>query len=336
MNFYTVTITPTSPFGTPLDSDTLFGHICWAIYYMSGDSGKLSSFLNEFDKEPPLIMSGAFPEGYLPIPLLSPMSANEKQELKRLYLDKHTKSDSLQYVNWLKRTSRQKYIALGTLSRFNNGLNKFNLFKAILDGDLQEKYFSDANRKDLTDIEETTTDIWHNTINRISNQVIEGQLYSKTASFYPEGLRLNIYVKTASMTEKDIEEIFQFIALNGYGADKSTGYGRFDVSIKNEYIFPEPNDFNAYLLLSNTNADILSAHNALYHIQTKFGKIGGMFSANPAISPFKKPVLQLTPGSIVYSDQAVECFGKNFKNIHAKEDIQHYGIGYPVKLRLKQ
>lgn len=36
MRSYRVEITPRSPWGTPLQADTLFGHLCWALAYTQG------------------------------------------------------------------------------------------------------------------------------------------------------------------------------------------------------------------------------------------------------------------------------------------------------------
>lgn len=333
MRHYIVSIRPTSAFGTPLDSDTLFGHICWAIWYMNEDKGKLARFLERFDDQPPLILSSAFPEGYLPLPQLPPFTVREKTTLEEKFRHREM-GGNLEFIQWLKRMSRQTLMSTDAFFRFQTGLSKFTLFEAVLDNELSEYNFSPAGSPGDSMADTRAAEIWHNTINRKSGVVIEGKLFSKNTTFYPAGIALNVYLKTDHFSTDQLQEIFTFIALNGYGADKSTGCGRFDFTIKEEDIFRHPAEFNAYLLLSNTNAAILKSHDGFYRTWTKFGKLGGIFSSTSLYSPFKKPVILLTPGSVIFGSDRIEFLGSNFAGVHARPDIQHYGIGYPLYMRL--
>jgi CRISPR/Cas system CSM-associated protein Csm4 (group 5 of RAMP superfamily) len=147
--------------------------------------------------------------------------------------------------------------------------------------------------------------------------------------------------------------LFEYIARNGFGADKSTGNGRFDFEIEegNPLVESETPDFDCVMLLSNTNSGILKEYQkeeVHYTTQTKFGKVGGLLSANAKFSPFKKPVLLLNPGTVIKTIENVDYMGENFRDVYLlwdndgtapqkpKDlDIRHYGIGFPVKMRLK-
>ncbi|MDR1487569.1 MAG: hypothetical protein LBT62_06220, partial [Deltaproteobacteria bacterium] len=60
-----------APVATPMQSDTLFGHLCWQVVLTKG-SDALKEWLQPFtDGDPPFILSDAFPAGLLPKPLFS-------------------------------------------------------------------------------------------------------------------------------------------------------------------------------------------------------------------------------------------------------------------------
>lgn len=341
MKSYTLKIEPISPFLTPLESDTLFGHICWALEYLGGFTGSknLINFLDEFNKQnPPFIMTNAFPAGYLPFPLLPPFTNEEKLDLRDRYIEKG-KGDEFGFIQWLKELSRQKYIALDTFSQYRRDFSKYDLYAAVLEGTLSGYRFSKSNQDAAAEVQEEdskTVEVYHNAINRITGTVKEGQLFSKNSTFYKQDVTFHVYLKTGYFTLEELKKIFEYISLNGFGADKSTGSGRFEFELEPGVPFNDIEDFNAYLLLSNTHPHILQHHSSYYTTQTKFGKLGGTFSTNSKYSPFKNPVILLNPGSVILSQEPAVFFGENFNEVHPQlSQIRHYGIGYPVKMRLK-
>ena len=85
MKLYKITINPTSAFATTLRGDTFFGQMCWAIFYRFGKE-RLSTLLDDYreEKKPFLVVSDAFPKGYLPKPKMPSRYLNEKSEDKKL------------------------------------------------------------------------------------------------------------------------------------------------------------------------------------------------------------------------------------------------------------
>ena len=68
MDNYQVTLQPRSAFGTPLAGDTLFGQLCWAIRERFGEA-RLTSLLEGYTEANPfLVVSDAFPAGWVPRP----------------------------------------------------------------------------------------------------------------------------------------------------------------------------------------------------------------------------------------------------------------------------
>ena len=85
MKLYRVTINPISNFATKLKGDTLFGQFCWAIYYCLGKD-RLEELLKDYreQREPFLVVSDAFTQGYFPKPKMPSRFLNEKSEEKKI------------------------------------------------------------------------------------------------------------------------------------------------------------------------------------------------------------------------------------------------------------
>lgn len=105
MEFFKIKICLTSSLLTPFHSDILWGHICWALRYISD----LQEFLDAYSSdEPPLLISNAFPEGYLPYPVLPIM---KKEEAKCLIQRFWKPEDYVVGVNALKTLLKTPYIS---------------------------------------------------------------------------------------------------------------------------------------------------------------------------------------------------------------------------------
>ncbi len=123
MKTYRLTLAPRSSFVTPLQSDTLFGHLCWAMRNRDGPE-RLTGFLDDFrGNSPPLLIYDALPEGRLPAPLLPPMSRQEVRNLLAsapVYLVDRQESElaALRHiVQLLKRVRKLPYVDAGLLGR---------------------------------------------------------------------------------------------------------------------------------------------------------------------------------------------------------------------------
>ena len=82
MKLYKTTITPTSNFATTLKGDTLFGQICWGIFY-SLEEKRLKELLKNYKENPFLIVSDGFRERYLPKPKMPSYLLKEDPEEKK-------------------------------------------------------------------------------------------------------------------------------------------------------------------------------------------------------------------------------------------------------------
>ena len=182
---YTVTITLKSPILTPLQSDTIFGHICWAVRFLKWDEGdRLTKFLSLYEdgSQPPLLLSNGFPKGFLPKPVVPPVT---QDVLESIYGDENRTENSFR-IKTIKKTDiipKEKFKELQ-----QDIITPERLFRALDDCygktmELKEKQLSIM--------------VQHNTIDRIKGSVREGGLFSQEETFFDNDFGIfEVYLKT--------------------------------------------------------------------------------------------------------------------------------------------
>ena len=88
MKLYRFTLTPQSAMGTPLVGDTLFGQLCWAVRNRFGEARLIELLEGYTTQYPFMVVSDAFPEGFLPLPTLPSTFWETKTETDRKSLKK--------------------------------------------------------------------------------------------------------------------------------------------------------------------------------------------------------------------------------------------------------
>ncbi len=319
---YRLIIKPRSPFQTPLQSDTMFGHVCWALRYLKGED-KLLDFLNMFnDNNAPLILSSGFPKDYLPMPVLRPLSINEEEMLRQKYSE--GKCTSIEFAREMKSLKKVLYIQSSAMEMLKDSLSYYNLYIKNLMGEIL-----------LENPKISKTDgVWHNAKNRLTDRVIEGKLFAKQDTFYEKDTELILYIEDNYFIRGDLCEIFDFISKSGYGADKSVGRGKFDYELLDNWDLPELDNPNAFINLSQYHPQKNDFQNGYYDISTKFGKLGGHWASGIDGGPFKMPLLMLNPGSVFVPNKHKSFYGTIIKNVHKQQRIVHYGISLPLKVRV--
>jgi len=321
---YKLIITPCSPFQTPLHSDTLFGHICWALRYLKGEN-ELLKFLKTFDdKNVPLILSSGFPNDFLPMLVLRPLSIAEEDALWQEY----RKGDQtrLDFTREMKTFKKLPYVEIAAIEMHKNNLSYYQLYMKHLLGEIL------LENKDILKTEQV--EVWHNSKNRLTDRVTEGKLFAKEDTFYKEGMELCVYIEDTYFGEKRLSEVFDFIARSGYGADKSVGRGSFNYELIERWGLPESDNPNGFMTLSHYHPKRGDFHDGFYDTSTKFGKIGGHWAASIDGGPYKMPTLMLNPGSVFLTAAQKPFYGGLIPNVHKQKDIVHYGIALPLKVRV--
>ena len=330
---------------TPFQADTLFGTICWGIALLEGNRA-LKKFLELYkNKETiPLIISDGFVEGYLPMPVLRPLSLKESEDLADKQLPEKDPIKKVEYMDLIRDFKRVPYLPIEYL-KINNGILSH---LKLLEDYLKNKISTAAMHQIAEDVH-----IIRTSIDRYSGKAMEGRLYNTREKFYNK--KVIIYVKLRNGGALDIEWLKRifigYIGISGYGADKSTGKGRIRVeSIEVKDDLPHSDNPNAFISLSSFVPDENDPLEGWYSSLLKYGKLGEHY-ANSSIdkidpdtgekignNPFKRPLLMLKAGSVfkLKENEGLRPFyGRIIENIHWDRDIIHYGFVFPMGLRLE-
>lgn len=322
---YTIEISLKSSLVTPLQSDTIFGHICWAIRFLKlPDHDGLSEFLALFKQDglPPLLVSNGFQKGYLPKPIMRPVSREEIEQC----IGGVTKAGNAVKIKTIKRA---ELVPINLLEEFQNStLEPAKLFKTMWGryGEIEKV----VKKAELSLVQ-------HNTVNRLSNMVKTG-LYTTDEYFHCDDNReYDIYLKTNHFSEDELNMIFRFIGESGFGKDKSTGKGHFDFSIRSGTSLPEAKKPNGFMTLSSFVPRNTDPIRGSYNILHKYGKLGGSYAGGS--NPFKKPLIMLSAGSTFFDPdyRLSKYYGSLLDGMHhEKPEIRHYAYAFPMGLRLEE
>ena len=329
---YTIEFTLKSSIVTRFQSDTIFGHICWAIRFLNGESSKtLDAFLNSFDdrERPPLLVSNGFPKGYLPKPIIMPI---KQEELKTVLETGNRIKNSFK----IKNIKKLPYIPKNNLKLLlKERITPIKLLKSMFDEYGSILYNLSKEQHGI---------VQHNTIHRVEGKVKRGGLYTQEEFFYDDEDKdsgiFEIYLKTNFFSKKELKRIFEFIKIEGFGKDKSTGKGYFEFDIIEGIDLPKSINPNAFMTLSSyipTETDPLKGY---YQTLLKYGKLGGLYAkGSPEVSgnPFKKPLIMFSSGSTFFdADYSSEkVYGSLLKDVHHNNKIRHYALAFPIGIHLE-
>jgi len=330
MTTYKIYFNLMSSLRTPFHADTIFGHLCWALRYLKGEK-RLNEWLDSFNTSPTLI-SNAFPEGSFPRPMLPPLSLQELGKLKGFNPD----ALDLKTATILKGMKKIAFLSEKWIKEHQASFSNTTLSCKLFD--LAEKRLAESkNKKHKT---EKSIAITHNTYDRLSGRVLEGSLYEWVETFYlqPNGEPQTFWflIRTESLDKTEIENMLEFVAFSGFGADKSMGKGQIEITAINEEALPECPNANAFISLSNFIPAKSKDLNGYYQPITKYGKLGGEWATGRV--PFKKPVVMLQVGAVIkdadYSK--TKTYGKLQTDIHRQKEIVQYGYAFPFPICLKE
>jgi len=280
----------------PILADTLFGHLCWVICDLEGEAA-LNNFLQEYETEPPpLLVSDAFPAGFLPRPCLKPISLQQAASLVQ-DLEPRTgmaKLRALQKVKWLKREVWQ---------RLSFGCNESQLLRQLLVENPTPPPIANINSP-------------HTTIDRFTGQPLK--------NFYTEefvGQTYDLYVRLEGHSSLWLHTLLTYLGRIGYGRDHSIGKGQFTVNA--------PAEWENVEFLSPTNR-VLSLATGLpdqqltdgyYRLLPKYGRLGRHWSRHS----LKRPLLLHQAGATYTPVGKIKpYYGSLLKNLHATlPEVRH-------------
>jgi CRISPR-associated protein Csm4 len=329
---FTIQIIFESSVSTPLQSDTLFGHICWAIRYLKWNGvDKLADFLSYYDKgSPPLLISNGFPKGYLPKPVIPPVTQKDLDQIV-------SKEDRIEESFKIKTIKKTEVIPRNTFAELQKDMiTPVKLFEVMYD---KVVYESITNLK----AKEQSVLVQHNTIDRIKGSVREGALFSQEETFFSnsnDGGCFELYLKTNYFSSDDLNKIFTYIGRTGFGKDKSTGKGAFNYEIKEGIDISEADKPNAFMTLSSFVPFGNDPIKGYYNIIHKYGKLGGHYAQGTEEAlgnPFKVPLIMFSAGSVFFDDdyKRGKVYGSLLKNVHKNKDIRHYAYAFPIGINIE-
>lgn len=271
-------ITPMSAFGGPIRGDTLFGQLCWAALHRWGEN-RLHALLEGYTAGKPfLVVSDAFPAGYLPRPAL-PMhrfdkvpDADRKQVKKRQWLPVEAFEQPLR--SWLQH--------------------------AVPERDIQ----ADGLKRESVQS--------HNTINRMTGTTGTGEFapYVMPQQRFSTARGFDLYIAHDDRLETEsIRQLLTDVGLSGYGRDASIGLGKFEVDAVRETSWPSQENANAWYTLAPCapQGQAWEPGQCFYQPFTRFGRHGDI--AVHSGQPFKTPLLMVDTAALLTPQRfEPDCF----------------------------
>ena len=297
MKLYKITMHPISSFATSLKGDTLFGQMCWAVFYQLGKE-KLSLLLENYREDKPfLIVSDAFATGYFPKPKMPSHFLNEKSEDKKINRKKL----------WL------------TPNALIEG--KYNQAK-------DDKTVHNSEKKGMR---------MHNALNyKTFHTGGEGFDPYGVESMVLSPKDIYILLDEDQLSFEEFKKVFKLFSEMGYGKKSSIGQGRFVYDENKIEEIQIVHTSNTFMSLSPFVPSGLEIKNIYYEPFTRFGKFGGdRVSKNPFKKPLL--LADTASVIVLNEIKNVQYIGTNITgltDLPEYQDTVHQG--YSIVLPLKE
>lgn len=340
---------------TLIQSDTFFGSLCWAIRYAE-DADALRVFLESYQTSPPLLLSTAFPQGALPVPVLPPLTREQVARLAEERFDgKDWREKLVNATTVLKRLRDLKYLPLETFRNIAGNLSAETLTRALLDAlGLQSpigEQIPEAVWENYAARAPWQSDVAMRTaVDRLSWQARDGALFDDAQEFFERDAHLTVWVRlNAEMDAKKdwLMRRFRDLARAGFGGRLSTGAGEFEIIGELEpadELLPRVENANAFVTLAAFTPRAGDPTEGSWERTVKRGKLGGYFSTNAAPGRndphvWKKPLILFQPGAVFKTgDTPRDFYGGLVPRIHpldAYKDVVQYAYAFPVSVCVK-
>lgn len=262
------TLAPKTAFATPLMGDTLFGQLCWAIRHGWGEA-RLTELLDGYTAGRPfLVLSDAFPAGYLPMPALPSRCWQEETDPSQR-----------------KALKRRVWLAEADVSQPLSDWRRL----AKAPGDIGAALESRAQPR--------------NSLNRLTLATGKGAgfaPYTVGQHWYPPAARLDVHLclDEARLNQSDLGQALAAVGLSGFGKDANVGLGKFTLEVLQAHTPQRQPDSNAWLTLSPCAPQDLGfdAKHSYYRPFTRYGRHGA--EAVLLGNPFKAPLLLAATGAV--------------------------------------
>jgi CRISPR-associated protein Csm4 len=292
LKFYEITITPTSPFGTPLKGDTLFGHFCWqAAYDPDLLEGGLESQLQRYREKPFAVFSSAFPK------IEGPRLRYLMPRPEAVVLDRGMETGETRRARLLggKELKTKIWMVLENIDVIDPAAVQFLTGKEAAVRIAEDRAGADNAGDVVSAVAQP-----HNTINRITGTTGSGMFapHATEIRYYLPGITLAVCVLLDEACT-DIQRVckgMERIGQWGFGRDASTGLGRFAVTGHKEHLLPRLDQANACYSLAPTVPQKDAFAHTFFTPFVRFGKHGDRLATGSV--PFKRPVVMADEGAV--------------------------------------
>ena len=264
MNYsiWKIDLKPKSSFITPIQSDTLFGSMIWALKMIEGEKFIENIVEETKNYNPPFIFSNPIINGNYPI--FGELSEEFLDEIDNTKLKKFDRKR----IEFYKAMKKKKYISRSVFEELLNGKKLEQIYLEVLEGKrdfstLEKRKNprnSRINENFLEEMLNGTTDEnkkinrenkffkiegrIRNQINRlgiISEEENDIRLFEQNEIIFFEETEIEIFVKIRdNFNMKKFEQGLKYISFNGYGKSASTGKGQFEIiKMEPEKVFSE-------------------------------------------------------------------------------------------------
>jgi CRISPR-associated protein Csm4 len=342
VKLYTITLKPTSGFGTLLKGDMLFGHFCWqAVYDPSLVEGGFKRQIALYPEKPFAVFSSAFPKlekeretifalkrPELPFSFMLPPQQDKAEDMRQ---KKEFKKKKWMFVD------ENLYLDIKSAAFISDN----ELLKEA------QRMLTQGTRRQMK--KEETSEFMkifsqsHNTINRITQTTGTGMFapYAKDSLYYYPKTELVVFVLIEE-SATDIDRVIvglKRIGNWGFGRDASIGLGRFELGEPNELPIPALSDSNACYVLSPCVPEKNAFKEAFFSPFVRFGKHGDKLACFG--NPFKNPVIMADEGAVfIPNDKTVfqkPYIGQDVTNVSKampETIVQGYAPYLPLKLEI--
>lgn len=317
------------PLGGPIQADTLWGQLCWALLETEGKPALVDFIEACRSGHPPVLLSDAFPAGHLPRPILPALATARRDAFAAEHPLNDPGSDlapAIQAHQRLKKLKSLRWLKAKDLATLADGLSESALLEHLWTKDLEQC---------KVELPALTPSVQpHVSINRATGKALDGQLFASEIFFVngdSQQSHFDLYVRLDGFDPKRFFGLLQLVGLSGYGRDASTGGGQFGVEEAPAFEWPEV-EANAAMALSAFVPSAKDPAEGTWRVTTKFGRVSNALPDND--KPFKVPLLMLEAGSVLRGDVTRGFFGTLMEKVHANPAVVHSGFALALPLRL--
>jgi CRISPR-associated protein Csm4 len=289
----------------------------------------LEEFLEVYrGAEPPLLVSNGLPLGYLPKPVIPPVTQQEIDSVVNKEKDDRIKaSHKITIIKKLDIIPKEIWALF----------KRRPITPSALFSEMYTRY------KSIAEFEKgrETVSVQHNTMDRIKGTARRGGLYAQEETFFDPSLAsFEIYLRTNYFSRSELYRIIEYMSIEGFGRDSSTGKGHFDFTLNEGIDLPEVENPNAFMTLSSYVPTVKDPVRGFYNVVHKYGKLGGLYAKGVADvygNPFKVPLIMLAAGSTFFDQDynKAKVYGGLVKDIHKNKGIKQYAYAFPVGISIE-